>query len=66
VHPTTIGYGILAQEVIAIMRLAGVTAGDVDFDWLIEQDTLVRHPPQNLHAGLELLGWADQFLDAFR
>lgn len=74
VHPTTIGYGILAQETINIMRLArvefrhgnGVSRSDpvtVDFDRLIQRDTLIRRPPQNLTPGVDILGWADQTLD---
>jgi hypothetical protein len=62
VHPTTIAYGLIAQELIGIMRLAGVTVDDVDFGWLLEQDTLVTAPPRNLVAGLKTLGWADQHL----
>ena len=42
VHPTTVGYGLVAQELIEIIRLAGAASADVDFAWLIEQDTL-RH-----------------------
>ena len=74
VHPTTIGYGIIAQEMINIMRLAGVEFRHgngalrpdpvtVDFDRLIRRDTLVRTPPQNLGPALDMLGWADQALD---
>jgi hypothetical protein len=62
VHPTTVGYGLVAQELIAIMRLAGVSSGDVDFEWLIEQDTLVTAPPQNLRSGLRTIGWLDENL----
>src|SRR4051794_22100070 len=62
VHPTTVAYGLIAQELIAIMRLAGAASDDIDFEWLIEQDTLIRSPPQNLGAGLETLGWFDQYL----
>jgi hypothetical protein len=74
VHPTTIGYGLIAQEVINIMELAGVTFchpnGNVrqgpihvDFARLVLRDTLVRHPPQNLSPGLEMLAWADETVD---
>ncbi|GAA1910832.1 hypothetical protein GCM10009837_39080 [Streptomyces durmitorensis] len=78
VHPTTVGYGILAQEVINVMRLAGVRFfrpdGDtlrqdpvlVDFDRLIRHDTLVIRPPGNLGSSLKALGWADEALDLFR
>ena len=31
VHPTTVAYGLIAQELITIMRLAGVAVHDVDF-----------------------------------
>jgi hypothetical protein len=74
VHPTTVGYGIVAQEMINIMRLAGVEFRTpqgavrpdpvtVDFDRLIRRDTLVRTPPQILSPGVEILGWADDTLD---
>jgi hypothetical protein len=77
VHPTTVGYGVIAQETINIMRLAGVEFRHengqprsdpvaVDFDRLILRDTLIRQPPQNLKAGLDILGWADQTLDWVR
>lgn len=74
VHPTTVGYGILAQELVNVMRVAGVEFHQangaprpdpvtVDFERLIRRDTLVRTPPQNLTPGLEVLGWADETLD---
>jgi hypothetical protein len=74
VHPTTIAYGLIAQEMINVMRLAGVefTHGNgaprsdpvaVDFERLIRRDSLIRQPPQNLTPGLEILGWADETLD---
>ena len=77
VHPTTVGYGLIAQEMINIMRLAGVEFRNengqlrsdpvgVDFDRLILRDTLIRRPPQNLKEGLDILGWADQTLDWVR
>ena len=66
VHPTTVGYGLIAQEVIDIMRLAGVEFpgdGRVDFERLIARDTLIEHPPQNLRPGLKTLAWGDDALD---
>ncbi len=74
VHPTTVAYGLIAQEMINVMRLAGVEFAHstglprpdpvtVDFDHLILRDSLVRQPPQNLRPGLEMLGWADETLD---
>ncbi|MGY0490259.1 hypothetical protein [Streptomyces sp. WG-D5] len=78
VHPTTVGYGIVAQELINVMRLAGVeffrpdgrTARQdpvlVDFDRLIRNDTLINRPPANLDSSLRILGWADEATDLFR
>lgn len=74
VHPTTIGYGIVAQEVIKIMQLAGVTfrsrdgterTGDVEVDFarLIASDTLLDDPPAVISNTLGLLGWLDERLD---
>ena len=74
VHPTTIGYGILAQELINVMRVAGVyfrhpdgvtLRADpvcVDFERLIRRDTLVHRPPENLDSSLATLAWADEAL----
>lgn len=77
VHPTTVGYGLLAQEIIDIMQLAGVTFRHptgvvrqppvrVDFERLILRDTLVRFPPQNIRSTLDVLAWGDQALDLVR
>ncbi|WP_244929019.1 hypothetical protein [Nocardioides sp. W7] len=74
VHPTTIGYGILAQEVISILRTAGVEFRDrhgaprpgpitVDFDRLLRADTLIGNPPTSITSSLGLLGWLDERLD---
>jgi hypothetical protein len=74
VHPTTIGYGIVAQEVIKIMELAGVEFlgrdGQpredpvvVDFDRLLLVDTLISQPPAAISNSLSLLGWLDERLD---
>ena len=76
VHPTTVAYGILAQELVDVMRLADVQfrtpAGTpredpvlVDFDRLVRRDLLTRRPPQNITSALDLLGWADETLDVF-
>lgn len=78
IHPTTVAYGILAQEVIDVMQLAGVrfyrpdghTLRDgrvlVDFDRLIRHDTLINRPPGNLDSTLRVIGWADEALDLFQ
>ncbi|MEQ8999975.1 MAG: hypothetical protein RID53_26110 [Coleofasciculus sp. B1-GNL1-01] len=78
IHPTTIGYGLMAQELITIMQLAGVKfyLGDgtsersgpvrVDFRRLIDLDTLISDPPRSLSSNLEWLGWLDQNLGIFQ
>ncbi|TIC88550.1 hypothetical protein E8D34_02355 [Nocardioides sp. GY 10113] len=75
VHPTTIGYGILAQEVIRVLEMAGVQFRErdgvtprvgpveVDFDRLLLADTLVSDPPALVSRSLSLLGWLDERLD---
>jgi len=74
VHPTTSAYGILAQEVIKVMELAGVEFLDrhgqpragpvqVDFERLLRADTLISAPPASLSNTLSLLGWLDDKLD---
>lgn len=71
IHPTTIGYGLPAQEIINIMQLAGVKfhfgngkerTGPVrvDFQRLLRNDTLVSNPPTSLENDLQLLGWLDE------
>lgn len=71
VHPTTVGYGIIAQELIKVMCHAGVVFNDeegnprqgpveVDFNRLIQADTLVKSPPQNIGFALDSLGWLDE------
>lgn len=70
VHPTTIGYGILAQELIKVMELAGVKFFDrngqerpslvqVDFQRLIAQDTLISQPPRLVANMLNMVEWLD-------
>jgi hypothetical protein len=75
VHPTTIAYGLIAQEFINIMQRAGVKfyMGDgeterkgpiaVDFQRLIALDTLISDPPRSLTDDLSLIGWVDEKMD---
>lgn len=72
IHPTTIGYGIIAQEIIKIMQVAGVKfyqqdgtterTGDVrvNFSSLIAADSLISHPPRNLLSLRDLIGGLDK------
>lgn len=77
IHPTTVTYGIIAQEIINIMQLAkvsffhtdGVTRRQgpvqVDFDRLIKLDSLIAKPPLSLADNLQILGWLDETADVF-
>ncbi len=72
IHPTTIGYGIIAQELIKIMQLAGVKfyqqdgkterTGDinVNFSSLIAADSLISRPPRNLLNLKDTIGGLDK------
>ena len=78
VHPTTIAYGILAQEFIRVMEGAGVVflQGDgktprtrpvnVDFGRLVRRDTLISSPPTSLASELKVMGWIEELVDPFR
>jgi hypothetical protein len=78
IHPTTIAYGIVAQELINIMQIAGVpfVLGDgktirngpvrIDFNRLIAADTLISNPPKSLKSDLKLIGWMDETFDVFK
>ncbi len=76
IHPTTIGYGLIAGEVIGIMNLAGVEfrrpdgarrdAGAVDFKRVLASDTLISRPPTSLGGQMATLGWFDDKLDWVR
>ncbi|MDI9640744.1 hypothetical protein QM565_34185 [Geitlerinema splendidum] len=71
VHPTTIGYGILAQELINVMQLAGVRfyqadgvterqgRVNIDFARLLELDTLMAKPPGLVARAIDQVGWLD-------
>jgi hypothetical protein len=77
IHPTTIGYGIMAQELIDIMQRAGVKFYQsdgkterpgkirVDFKRLIAQDTLISKPPQVLSNAVNLIGLIDRNFNIF-
>ena len=77
IHPTTIGYGVIAHEVIQVMNLAQVEfrtptgeprpgPGAVDFSRVLASDTLISRPPTSLSGNLATLGWLDDKLDWVR
>jgi len=77
VHPTTAGYGLVAQEFIDVMEGAGVPFfhGDgrtprsspiaVDFERVMQLDSLIENPPQTLDDLWEKLVDSDQILALF-
>lgn len=79
IHPTTIGYGIVAQELITLMQQrAGVKfyrkdgrterhdPVKINFQRLIALDTLISDPPKSLSSSLKWLDWLDQNLQIFQ
>jgi len=77
IHPTTIGYGIMAQEFIKIMQLAGVKFYEsdgkterkgtvkVNFKRLIAEDTLISNPPRSLSNAVSLINSIDKNFNVF-
>lgn len=56
VHPTTIGYGIVAHECIKVMSAAGVQFdAPIDFTGVARSDTLCKTPLASLENTLETL-----------
>jgi lysophospholipase L1-like esterase len=55
VHPTTSGYGIVAQAVLGVLAGAGVAVTPVDFAALRRKDTLNSSPPALLDKVLGLI-----------
>jgi hypothetical protein len=78
VHPTTVGYGLVAQEFMNVMHLAGVDFPHVDagnarngaprLNWerTIRRDTLISSPPTSLTPDLHLIGWLDEVIEIFQ
>jgi hypothetical protein len=73
VHPTTMGYGLIAHEFISVMRQAGVMFRtplgalrpepvEVNFSRLIQRDTLVRIPPGLLDDAIGIMNWLDGWI----
>jgi hypothetical protein len=76
VHPTTIGYGIVARELVRIMndhaRVPFFTQDGtarapasvaVDFGRVLASDTLIARPPRGFSSTLALIGWLDETVD---
>lgn len=71
IHPSTMGYGIMAHEFIRVMQESGVAflhpvskterVGpiEIDFDALMKRDTLLRVPPAMLDDVIGIMNWLD-------
>ncbi|HEX2808200.1 MAG TPA: hypothetical protein VHN80_18715 [Kineosporiaceae bacterium] len=55
VHPTIVGYGIIAQAVLDVLGKAGVPSTAINFADLRKRDTLNARPPALLNPILSLL-----------
>jgi hypothetical protein len=62
IHPTTSGYGIIAEAVLDILRGDGVPAQPVDFGALLTRDILNSNPPALVQ---QLFQFASPFLKLF-
>ena len=61
VHPTTIGYGIIAELFLKAMQAADIDGADparLDWPFVIANDTLLRSPPKTWD---DIVGAAEQF-----
>ena len=45
IHPTLSAYGVLAQEVLDVLQVAGVSSTPIDFTALLAKDSLNSDPP---------------------
>jgi hypothetical protein len=55
IHPSISGYGIIAQEVLDVLAVAGVRTSPIDFAALRARDTLNSDPPALVDEVLEML-----------
>ena len=62
IHPTTSGYGVIAQAVLDILSRDGVPTQPVDFSALLTHDILNSKPPALVQ---QLLKFASPFLKLF-
>jgi hypothetical protein len=69
VHPTTCGYGLVAQEFINVMTDAGVEFAhgtQLNFEAIRQADTLVSTPPPRINDTLTLIRRLDHDLDLLK
>lgn len=62
VHPTSVGYGLMADAFVQVMAQAGVPdLGAVDWDAVVAMDTLLNQPPSMISHLQETLGHMEQW-----
>jgi hypothetical protein len=69
IHPTTSGYGLVAQEFIDVMVGAGVEFArgpQLDFTQIRQADTLLTTPPSRIDATLTLIHRLDHDFDLIK
>jgi len=66
VHPTTCGYGIVAQEFIKIMRDKNPGIRDIDFEEVRYWDSLVTRPPRTLDDMFGMLKTLEKWFHIFQ
>ncbi len=55
IHPTTSGYGLVAQKLLDVLAVDGVQAAPIDFVAVRAEDTLNSQPPALVTAALDLI-----------
>jgi hypothetical protein len=68
VHPTTIGYGLVAHEIMKVMAGAGVDmkAQSPDFGQLLAEDSLISNPPGRIASVLNFVELANRGVDLYQ
>lgn len=61
IHPTTCGYGIIAQEFINVIKTTGESIRNIDFADIRRWDTLVTAPPMTLDDMFGMLETLEKF-----
>jgi hypothetical protein len=55
IHPTTCAYGLIADDVVAVLARAGLAVTPIDFSAVRVQDTLVSSPPALVSELMKLI-----------
>ena len=68
IHPTTIGYAIVAREVMRVMADSGVALAhpEPDFEAVIKADRLISEPPARISSFLEFIETANRVVDLYQ